>query len=219
MMKSLVLALAFGMIAEAALAQAYTGPRATDPMYTTGRYRAQNENGQFVEPGNPLQQRAAAALAAEAGVACDMVSAAVLSEKHEGGGRALTYEIACKNDFGWILSKVNGKVSAYDCLALEASEKAAKGKLATCRLAENTGSTAGLSALAQKAGLSCKPVRGAYLGGGGEPPISRYEVLCDTGAGYIIDAPQPKSKAGMLAMSCTRAKAAGMGACGLKPAG
>lgn len=225
MKKIVILSIACAMIAGPAFAQAggalsqpsanTTGPRALTPGYTTGRYQAANEGGKFLEPANPLQQKAAAELAAEAGVKCDMVSAGLLPNKHRGGG--VTYEVACKNDFGWIVSKADGKVNAYDCIALAASEKAAKGKLATCRLAENVGSVAGLSTLAQKAGLSCKAVQGNYLGGGGEPAISRYEVLCDNGAGYIIDAPQPKSTAAMLAMSCTRAKAVGMGACTLKP--
>ena len=227
MKKTIILSIAFAMVSGTAFAQAggalsqpsanTTGARAVDPSYTMGRYRAANEGGAFLEPGNPLQQKAAAALAADAGVTCDMTSAGVVPSKHKGPGQPTTYEIACKNDFGWILTKAGDKVSAYDCVALAASEKAAKGKLATCRLRENVGSTAGLAALAQKAGLTCKPVQGTYLGGGGEPAISRYEVLCDTGAGYIIDAPQPKSKASMLAMSCARAKTAGMGACSLKP--
>lgn len=227
MKKTIILSIAIAMIAGPALAQAgqalsqpsanTTGPRAMQPGYTTGRYQAANEGGQFLEPGNPLQQKAAAELAAQAGVTCDMVSAGIVPAKHRGGGQPTTYEIACKNDFGWIVSKADGKVSAYDCFALAASEKAAKGKLATCRLAENVGSTAGLASLAQKAGLTCKPVQGNYMGGGGTPAISRYEVLCENGSGYIIDAPQPKSTAGMLAMSCARAKTAGMGACTLKP--
>ncbi len=226
MKKTIILSIAFAMIAGTAFAQAggalsqpsanTTGARAVDPTYTMGRYRAANEGGVFLEPGNPLQQKAAAELAVEAGVACDVTSAGVVAGKHRTPGQ-VTYEIACRNDFGWIVSKTAGKVSAYDCYALAASEKAAKGKLATCRLAQNVGSTAGLAKLAEKAGLACKPVQGAYLGGGGEPAISRYEVLCDNGAGYIIDAPQPKSQAAMLAMSCARAKAAGMGACALKP--
>ena len=226
MKKIIILGVACAMLAGSAFGQSRagwqpsdanrTGPRAVDPTYTTGRYRAEQEGLQFLEPGNPLQQKRAGALAAEAGVSCDLVSAGQVNA-HRGGGE--TYEIACKNDFGWIVSKAGGKVSAYDCYALAASEKAAKGKLATCRLRENVGSTAGLGALAQRAGLACKPAEGVYLGGDGAPPSSRYEVLCEGAAGYIIDAPQPKSSAAMLAMSCARAKAAGMGACALKPKG
>jgi hypothetical protein len=221
-MKKSVLSVAlltFGlMLAQVATAQVY-GMREVVPTYTMGRYRAANEGGQYVEPGNPLQQKAAAAVAADAGVACDVTSAAVLKESHKGGALSTTYEIACKDDFGWILTKAGDKVTAYDCVALAASERAAKGKLATCRLEANVlASNAGLAKLASKAGLACTPVQGNYLGGGGTPPISRYEVLCDNGAGYIIDAPQPKSPASMFAISCAKAKVAGMGACALKPA-
>lgn len=222
-----VLGVGIALVAGPAFAQAgqvlnpptanVTGPRAVTPGYTTGRYQAANETGKFLEPGNPLQQKAAGLLAVQAGVTCDLLSAAQLNSKHRGGVESVTYEIACKDDFGWILSRVGDKVSAYDCAALAASEKVAKGKLATCRLAENVGSLAGVNALAKKAGLTCKPIKGVFMGGGGEPPISRYEVLCENGSGYIIDAPQPKSTAGMMAMSCARAKVAGMGVCTLKP--
>lgn len=218
-MKRIILVIAMAMTAGSASAQAYTGPRAVTPTYTTGGYQASNENGKYLEPGSPADALAAAAVAAEAGVACEMTSAALLAENHKGGALSRTYEIACKDDFGWIVAKTRDKVTAYDCVALAASEKAAKGRLKTCRLADNLkASNAGLAKLAGKAGLSCKPVQGSYLGGGGTPPISRYEVLCENGAGYIIDAPQPKSQASMLAMSCAKAKASGMGACALKPA-
>lgn len=216
MKSTIILGVILTLIAGEASAQ-IMGMREVVTGYTTGRARAENENAKFLPPGNPLQQKAAVQLAAEAGVKCNATSAAVLNEKYRGGGHDITYELACKDDFGWIVSRIGNKLSAYDCLALAASEKMARGKLATCRLAENSAATAGLANLAQKAGLSCKPVQGNYLGGGGQPAISRYEVLCDNGAGYIIDAPQPKSTAGMLAMSCARAKTAGMGACTLKP--
>ncbi|WP_184716320.1 hypothetical protein [Caulobacter sp.] len=218
-MKKLILVVAMVMTTGPAWAQQYTGPRAVTPNYTTGGYQASNLNGRYAEPGNPLQQRAAANLAAQAGIECNMASAAVLKETHKGGINSVVYEIACKNDFGWILTKSGEEITAYECVALAASEKAAKGKLVTCRLAENVlAANAGLAKLAGKAGLTCTPVQGNYLGGGGAPPISRYEVLCDNGAGYIIDTPQPKSSASVMAMSCAKAKAAGMGTCALKPA-
>ena len=216
-MKKLILSLAFAMVASAAMAQVYTGPREKTPTYTMGRYQAANEGGKFLEPANPLQQRQARELTAEAGVTCDLVTAGLVKESTKGGRHSVTYQVACKDDFGWVVSKVGDKVSAYDCVALAASEKAAKGKLATCRLGANMGSIAGVATLARKAGLTCKPIDTTYLGGGGDPPISRYEVLCEGGGGYIIDAPQPKSKAGLQAMSCARAKASGAAVCALKP--
>lgn len=210
-MKTIALTLAFALVAGAADAQMMM----RDPVRTYDK--ASRNAVSYLSPGNPLQQKAAGALTAQAGVACDMTSAGVVKESHKTGLRAVTYEVACKDDFGWIVTLAGDKVSAYDCLALATSEKASRGKLATCRLEENASPADGLTALARKAGLACKPVRGTYMGGGGEPAISRYEVLCDDGAGYVIDAPQPKSKAAMLAMPCARAKAVGMGACTLKP--
>src|SRR3954466_6900304 len=124
-MKKIILTVACLMIAGAAEAQQYTGPRAITPGYTTGSFQASNQAGRYLEPANPLQQRAAAALAAEAGVACDVTSAGVVEPRHKSGGAAKTYEVACKNDFGWIVSKAGNKISAYDCVALDTSAKAA----------------------------------------------------------------------------------------------
>lgn len=210
-MKRTALVLAFTLVAGAAQAQMMM----RDPVRTYDK--ASRNAASYLSPGNPLQQKAAGELASEAGVACDLTSAGVVKESHKTGMRSVTYEIACKDDFGWIVTRAGDKVSAYDCLALATSEKASRGKLATCRLQDNASATLGLAALTKKAGLACKPVQGVYMGGGGEPAISRYEVLCDGGAGYVIDAPQPRSKAALLAMSCARAKAVGMGACALKP--
>ena len=210
-MNRTILTIAFALIAGAASAQIPM----KEPVRTYDR--ASRNSAAYLSPGNPLQQKAAAQLTAQAGVACEMTDAGVVKESHRAGPRTVTYEVACKDDFGWIVTSTAGKVSAYDCLALETSEKASRGKLATCRLEKNVSQTGGLASLARKAGLTCKPVEGVYIGGGGEPAISRYEVLCDNGAGYVIDAPQPRSDAAMLAMSCARAKAVGMGVCRLKP--
>lgn len=229
MKKSVCIAVAILALPLGGLALAQTGATNTPrsgvpgapsqaPSYMWGASKAESEGFRVLTPGDPLQQRRASEAAAKAGVQCDVTSAALVREDHKGGVHNATYEVACKNDFGWIVISAGDKASAYECLALRASERQAKGKLATCRLGENLGSMAGLKNLTRKAGLSCTPVNGNYLGGGGTPAISRYEVLCDDGAGYIIDAPQPKSTAGMLVMSCARAKAAGMGNCALKPA-
>lgn len=226
-MKILILSLVFAGLASTAMAQApglptgsnYTQREFTDPSFANKLNAADAAGKGFRESANPLQQREAGELAAEAGVPCDLVDAGLIMNSNRSGVRTLSYEVACKADFGWVVTKTDGTLTAYDCVALASSAKAQKGrgaKMATCRLRTNVGSTAGLSALTKKAGLACAPTHGAYLGGGGDPPISRYEVMCDSGSGYIIDAPQPRSKASLQSMTCTEAKAAGL-ACSLKP--
>jgi hypothetical protein len=226
-MKALILSLAFASFATLAMAQApglptssnYTQREFTDPNYANKLNGADAAGKGFRESANPLQQREAGALATEAGVACDLADAGLIMNANRAGVRTVSYEVACKGDFGWVVTKTGDALTAYDCVALQSSAKAQKGrgpKLTTCRLKANIGSTAGLASLTKKAGLSCTPTQGAYLGGGGEPAISRYEVMCDGGKGYIIDAPQPRSKASLQTMSCTDAKSAGL-ACSLKP--
>lgn len=168
----------------------------------------------FREPGNPLEQKEAGLVAAAAGVPCKLTEAAIVSRK---GGTA--YEVACEKDFGWIVTKLpNGTFTAYDCLALEASNKAiTKGReLATCRLRANVGHQVdGLQTLAAKAKLNCSVVDGEFKGSGGAPPISRYEVACKDAGGYLIDAPTPGSKASLAVASCAQAASIGA-ACTLK---
>ncbi|PTT06063.1 hypothetical protein [Caulobacter sp. HMWF025] len=213
-------------LAGAAMAQApglptgsnYTQREFTDPNFAN-KLNGADAAGKSIRPSaNPLQQKEAGELAAEAGIACTLTDAGVIMNANRAGVRTVSYEIACKNDFGWIVTKTDKAITAYDCLALLTSARAVKGrgpKLTTCRLAANIGSVAGLDALTQKAGLSCKPSDGIYLGGGGDPAISRYEVACEYGGGYIIDAPQPRSKAKLQTLSCSEAKAAGL-SCSLK---
>lgn len=227
-MKSLILSLVFAGFATAAMAQApglptssnYTSREFTDPNYANKLNSAGAAGKGFRESANPLQQKEAGEIAAAAGVGCNLIDAGLIMNSNRAGSRTVSYEIACKDDFGWIVTRTNDALTAYDCLALLSSAKAVKGKgpkMTTCRLRANVGSNAGLASLAKKAGLACKPIASTYLGGGGVPPISRYEVLCEGGGGYIIDAPQPGSKAGLQAMSCAQAKASDTAICALKP--
>lgn len=162
----------------------------------------------FRPSGNPLQVTAARNMLSEAGVDCDIKDAGVVQDTKKNGVRSLSYEAACKNDFGWIVTKTGDTLTAYDCIAVLASSRAlpkgfGKGIMTTCRLRANVGSMDGLQTLATKVGAKCTVTDGTYLGGGGTPPISRYEVGCKEGAGYVIDAPQPNSKARLMAAACS----------------
>jgi len=165
--------------------------------------------------GNPLQVRAAAKLAAELGVTCEVVDAAELSARPT---RNPDYEIACKDAMGWIITRSGGAPQVNDCLALDTASLAAgkawpKGML--CALAANAAPVNGLKPLVAKVAPQCELTDGTFLGGGGQPPILRYEVRCKTGAGYIIDTPAPGSTASMSSMTCADAAQAGL-ACSLK---
>jgi hypothetical protein len=123
------------------------------------------------------------------------------------------YEIVCKDALGWIINVgPDGKLQLNDCLALDTGALAAgkswpKGMI--CSLPGNAAPVAGLKPLAAKASPSCTVADGTFLGGGGDPPILRYEIACKGGGGYIVDAPAPGSAAPQSSLSCDEAKAAG----------
>ncbi len=185
------------------------------PMNQRGVTQAADSTYNVLASGSPIEQRQALGAATDAGVACELADGAVVNDTRRGGVHTVVYEVACKDNLGWLVTKAGDKVSAFDCLALMSSAKADK-KVPTCRLAANAAPATGLVGLTRKAGVTCKPEDGAFLGGGGQPPISRYEVRCAEGSGYIIDAPQPKSTAQLQAFACADAARAGL-TCGLKP--
>jgi hypothetical protein len=163
------------------------------------------------EPGNPMVVRAAARIAAELHAPCEVIDAAPLSTRPSSKPE---YEIACKDALGWIISTgPDGKPQLNDCLALDTAALAAgkawpKGMV--CSLPDNAAPVAGLKPLAVKASPACTVANGTFLGGGGDPPIRRYEIACKGGKGYIVDAPAPGSTATLSSLSCEEAKTAGV---------
>lgn len=215
-MKSVVLALTLSgalVGADAAVAQTSLQkpgapmsetPAMVDPNFGQRILNAESSGQGFRQSGNPLEVTKAGRLLAEAGVTCDVKDAALITDSKKG----TTYEVACRDDFGWMVNKTPDGLTAYDCIAVMASAKAApkglgKGTMATCRLRANVGNLDGPQALVKKIGAKCTVSDATYLGGGGNPPISRYEVACKEGNGYVIDKPQPKSTARLLAAACS----------------
>ena len=115
--------------------------------------------------------------------------------------------MACQDGFGWlVMQDKDAKVSVYDCLAIEASSKGER----RCMLPANRDQLPGLQALAEKTRTGCRVTGGQWLGSGGNPPISRYEVSCVEGEGFIVDSPAPGSKADLSVTACKDAEAFGM---------
>ncbi|WP_165184645.1 hypothetical protein [Caulobacter soli] len=163
------------------------------------------------ESGNPMVVRSAAKVAADLHAPCDVIDAAPLSTRPSSKPE---YEIACKDALGWIISLgTNGKPLLNDCVALDAGALAAgkawpKGMV--CSLPGNAAPVAGLKPIAAKAAPGCALSDGTFLGGGGDPPILRYEIACKDGKGYIVDSPAPGSSAPLSSLTCDEAKAAGV---------
>lgn len=161
--------------------------------------------------GNPMQVRTAAQIAADLHAPCDVIDAAPLSSRPSSKPE---YEVVCKDALGWIISLgPDGKPQLNDCVALDAGALAAgkawpKGMV--CSLPGNNAPVAGLKPLAARAAPGCTLANGTFLGGGGDPPILRYEIACKDGKGYIVDNPAPGSAAPLSSLSCEDATAAGV---------
>jgi hypothetical protein len=161
--------------------------------------------------GNPMEVKSVAKLAASLNAPCEVIDAAPLSARPSKNPE---YEIACKDAMGWIISNAaDGKPQLNDCLALDTGALAAgkawpKGMV--CALPGNAAPVAGLKPIAAKAAPGCAMADGTFLGGGGEPPVLRYEIACKDGKGYIVDTPAPGSAAPLSSLTCDEAKAAGV---------
>jgi len=214
-----VLAVALAAIAGPALAQSREQPPPPQQRFGVQQYNMMEYSlinrptARLVprESGNPMVVRTAAKVAAELHAPCEVIDAAPLSTRPSSKPE---YEIACKDALGWIISVgPDGKPQLNDCLALDTGALAAgkawpKGMV--CSLPGNAAPVAGLRPLAVKASPACTVANGTFLGGGGDPPIRRYEIACKGGGGYIVDAPAPGSTAAQSSLSCEDAKAAGV---------
>lgn len=215
----LIPACAAALMGGPALAQSGEAPPPPQPRFGTQQYNmmeysAVNRPTALVtprQPGNPMQVRSAAKLAADLHAPCDVIDAAPLSSRPSSRPE---YEIACKNALGWIINLgADGKPQLNDCLALDAGALAAgkawpKGMV--CALPDNAAPVAGLKPIAAKVAPGCALSNGTFLGGGGDPPILRYEIACKDGKGYIVDNPAPGSTAPLSSLTCDEAKAAGV---------
>lgn len=162
------------------------------------------------ESGNPMQVKMASQLAAQLKIPCDIIDAAELSDQPS---KTPSYELVCRDAMGWIINrKPDGTTQPLDCLAVRDSAEAA-GKAwprgVICLMRGNWQPELGLKPIAAKVAPGCQIDEGAYLGAGGEPPILRYEFLCKSGQGYIVDSPAPGSAASVSAFTCAEAAQAG----------
>ena len=188
--------------------------RSGTQQYNMTEYGAVNRPTARINPresGNPMVVKAAAKVAADLHAPCDVIDAASLWTRPTSKPE---YEIVCKNALGWIISLgPDGKPQLNDCVALDAGALAAgkawpKGMV--CSLPGNNTPISGLKPIAAKVAPSCTLSDGTFLGGGGSPPILRYEIACKDGKGYIVDNPAPGSSALLSSLSCDEAKAAGV---------
>jgi len=144
------------------------------------------------------------ALLQAAGVSCNPSDAAFLGTSEEKvDGKAVkqnVYEVACQGALGYIvMAKGNEKPQTYDCIAVAES-----GTL-TCRLDGNGNPAQTLQPVIAKTGRNCQIAQAKYLGTSPSAGITRYEVGCSNGPGFVLDSPLPGSTAQPSAISCMKA--------------
>jgi len=119
-----------------------------------------------------------------------------------------TYEVACSEGLGFLLEDHGATAVAYDCIVVKfAADKSiadatAAGKPAprapVCELPANTNLTAALQPLVQQANTTCTINNVAYVGVVPKDNVTRYEIGCAEGMGYLFDrsnvrGPAPKT--------------------------
>ena len=135
----------------------------------------------------------------KAGLACTVTDAAFIGSSNGKDGSQNVYEVACQQGMGYVV--MSGKTTkAYDCLAT------AEQKTLACRLPENADSKQGLKPIIAASGVTCTPTGARYLGA--NPTTTVYEVACQEGPGFILQAPVPGgTTTATVAIPCIQAPA------------
>jgi hypothetical protein len=131
----------------------------------------------------------------KAGVNCTVTDAYYVGQS-TGADKAKIYEVACQQGLGYVvLSSATPK--AYDCIA------AANQKTLACRLPANADPKAGLKPFIASAGVTCTPTGARYIGSSATSTV--YEVACQEGPGYVLEAPAPGQTAATVGIPCIAA--------------
>lgn len=146
-------------------------------------------------------------LAAASGVPCTISSAAFLGAASQNGANGKpvqlnVYELACNEGLGYVLmsDKTQPKPQVYDCLAIKSS-----GSM-TCLLPVNAKPEQGLQRFVTSIGAACTINNARYMGSNAAAGINVYEIGCEQGAGYVLNAPSVGSSIKPTLMSCLKAE-------------
>jgi hypothetical protein len=148
----------------------------------------------------------APALLQQAGVSC-----AISDAMYKGGGKvevgkkkvnARFYEVACSDGPGQMITVVEGQTpNVYNCLVMEQAKAQGKSETA-CELPGNAHPAQGLGPVLARAGVSCTPSQGRWMGASAESKLDMYEVACSEGGAYILQVPQAGSTVKLSAVNC-----------------
>jgi hypothetical protein len=134
----------------------------------------------------------------KAGVACTLSDAFYVGASNSKDGKLDVYEVACQQGLGYVLLNGAASIKAYDCLAT------ANQPTLACRLPGNADPKQGLKADIASAAVTCTPTGAKYLGANATTTV--YEVACQEGPGYLLQAPVPPATTAVVAVPCLQAE-------------
>ena len=135
----------------------------------------------------------------KAGLACTVTDAYYLG-KSNGPDKPDIYEVACQQGTGYILLAGAGGTKTYDCLTTSTQPSLA------CRLPANADPKQELKPVIAAAGVTCTPTNARYVGS--NATLTVYEVACQEGPGFILQAPLAGAAGGTtVAVPCIQAPA------------
>ncbi len=134
----------------------------------------------------------------KAGIACTVSDAYYLGASNSKDGKSDIYEVACQQGLGYVLLNGAASTKAYDCLAT------ANQPTLACRLPGNADPKQGLKPYITSAAVTCTPTGAKYLGANATTTV--YEVACQEGTGYLLQAPAPPATTAVVAVPCLQAE-------------
>ncbi len=142
----------------------------------------------------------------KAGVTCTPTDAYYVGASTGKEGKQDVYEVACQQGLGYVLLSGAASTRAFDCLATAAQPSL------VCRLPGNADPKQGLKPYITSAAVTCTPTNARYLGANATTTV--YEVACQEGPGYLLQAPVPPATTAVIAVPCLQAEG-GANACTL----
>ena len=139
--------------------------------------------------------KAAPAIAKAAGLSCEVNDAYFIGTS-SGKDKGDIYEVACTQGLGYVLI-AGAKPTAYDCLATRTQPTLA------CRLPGNANAVEQFKPTVAQSGAACAVKDARYVGA--SPTVKVYEVTCQQGPGYLIEAPAPGQTTPLQAIPCAAA--------------
>ena len=158
-----------------------------------------------VDPKAKAQgMKEAPAVAQAIGLKCTVTDARFIGQNKDPKTKVAVsyYEVACQEGMGYVIggpAAADAKPTIIDCLA--ASNPSADGKPSSiaCKLPENSDPKQALAPLVAKGGKAC--VIEKARGIGESPSNAFFEVACQGGTGYILQASNPPDPAKDVLMS------------------